>query len=379
MSNQQGEHRWSQWESASGLRRRVQQSIERHRVAATATPERYLEQKREELARELEGKKLIYLDTKHWVNLCHVLVQSPVRAPVYDVILGLLEALRQNGRICCPVSAALFSELMKQNDPSTRQLTARLMDFLSGGVCLQNWLDLAKAEFGRHICRTLQIHTFGEDSFPTWTKVGYWAGEHTFEFTGETEGDSAMLEKVYLDLRWEMTCEDYQSMPDWTATPDAFGVAWVAEFEKSKAYQAQVKQSFPKLVRAKRGQLLAVLKDTLLPMLALCQSAPGTPSEHVAAVLDPIYEGRDPQALPALEVVAGLDAALTLETTRKVQANDMEDYHHAAQALPYCDALFCDKFMAQKLRSGQLDFANVYQTEIGSRPEEIVAYLKSFS
>ena len=64
---------------------------------------------------------------------------------------------------------------------------------------------------------------------------------------------------------------------------------------------------------------------------------------------------------------------------RKVQANEMEDYLHVAQALPYCDALFCDNFMAQKLRPKPLEFGNVYQTEIGSRSEEIVAYLESLS
>lgn len=376
MSGEQQESDWAQWAASSEFQRRVQRSVEKHRGTAATTPERYLEQRRAELARELEGKKLIYLDTKHWVNLCHVLVQRPKREPLYDLILGLLEELRQKGRICCPVSATLFSELMKQGDPSTRRPTARIMDFLSGGVCLQNWLDLAKAEFGRHICRTLRIRTV-EVSFPTWTKVGYWAGEHTFEFPDETDEDSAMLEKVYVDLRWEMTCEDYQSMPDWTPTPDVFGAAWVAESEKSKAHQAQVKKDFPKLVREKREQLLAVLKDTLLPMLALCRSTPGTPDEHVVAVLDPIYKGQDSNALPSLEILAGLDAALNLEITRKVQANDMEDYLHAAQALPYCNALFCDKFMAQKLGNKPLDFGRTYQTKIGSRPEEIADYLKS--
>jgi hypothetical protein len=117
----------------------------------------------------------------------------------------------------------------------------------------------------------------------------------------------------------------------------------------------------------------------LLPMLALCQNLPGSPDDHVTAVLDPIYEGCDPRALPSVEVVAGLDAAIALESTRKVQANDMLDYLHAAQALPYCDVLFCDNFMAHKMRNSPLEFGKIYDTEIGSRPEEIVAYLKGLT
>ncbi|HMJ67085.1 MAG TPA: hypothetical protein VK615_17205 [Candidatus Binatia bacterium] len=81
--------------------------------------------------------------------------------------------------------------------------------------------------------------------------------------------------------------------------------------------------------------------------------------------------------MPSLEVVASLDAALTLDTAKKVQANDMEDYLHAAQALPYCDALFCDDFMALKLRNKPLEFGKHYQTEIASHPDELLAHLKS--
>ena len=45
------------------------------------------------------------------------------------------------------------------------------------------------------------------------------------------------------------------------------------------------------------------------------------------------------------------------------------------QALPYCDALFCDNFIAQKALSRPLDCGKIYKTEIGSRPEEIAAHL----
>jgi hypothetical protein len=364
---------WARWEEATGFKSRVQQLVEKHLNNARLAASEYLAGRRARLSHELEDKQIIYLDTKHWVNLCNVVVQSPQAGPAYDQILGLLELLRRKGRICCPISATLFLELMKQDDPSTRQSTARLMDFLSGGVCLQNWLNLAKAEFGRHICRTLHNAQVDETEFPTWTKIGYWSGEHRIEFPNEVVINSAVMEKVYIDLRWEMTCDEYQSMPGWIPIPDSFAVAWIAESEQAKARQAQTGLSFHKLARARRAQLLQALKETLFPMLALCRNAPGTANDHVAAVLDPIYEARDPQALPLLEIVAGLDAVVQLDTKRKVQANDLEDYLHAAQALPYCDAFFCDNFMSQKLRSKQLEFGRVYKTEIGSRPEEIVA------
>ena len=308
-----------------------------------------------------------------------MVVQSKNLLPIYDEILGRLEHFRQKGRICCPVSSPLFLELMKQRDDTTRQATARIMDFLSGGVCLQNWLDLAKAEFANHVCRTFAIAQADHPQFSFWTKCGFWVGEHTFKFPELAAEDSDLLERLYIDLRWELTLEHYQAMPNWTPTPDGLADAWVKESESAQARQIQNKSSFQDLVRQRRRQLLAVLTQQLLPLMALCRNVPGSPDDHVTAALDPIYEGRAPNAVPSLEVIAGLDAAISQEANRKVQANDMLDYLHAAQALPNCDALFCDNFMAQKMRNKPLQFGKLYSTEIGSRPEEILQFLKGLN
>ena len=258
---------WARWEETTGFRRRVQQLAEKHRADPITTPEAYLAQKRAGLARELEGRTLIYLDTKHWVHLCHVVVQSPRLLPIYQEILGLLELLRQKGCICCPVSSSLFEELMKQDDGATRLATAQMMDCMSRGVCVRYWLELVQLEFAKHVHRTLRGDDPDEAKFPTWTKAAYWAGEHTVEFPELPKEDSALMEKVYIDLRWHLTFEEYQNMPDWIPIPDEFAVEWVEEFSKARVSQVGPKPSVSKLVQHLRFQLLSALKDELVLML----------------------------------------------------------------------------------------------------------------
>jgi hypothetical protein len=266
---------------------------------------------------------------------------------------------------------------MKQDDSATRLATARMMDYLSGGACLRYWLELAQFEFVKHVHRTLRGDNLDDATLPTWTKAGYWAGEHTVEFPELPNDGNVLMEKVYIDLRWDMTFAEYQAMPDRIPIPDAFANAWVTEVTKSKIKHTDSKPSFNSLVRRNRHQLLSSLKDQLVPMLpGLCHGLPGNPEDHIVALLNPIYEGRDPNALPSVEIIAALDAIITLELTRKAQANDMLDFVHAAQALPHCDALFCDNFMAQKMRNKPLEFGKLYHTEIGSHPDEVVGYLK---
>ena len=368
---------WERWWAEAGLQSRLDEAFRKHLSSPETTFDEHLAKRRVDLNHELEGKKLVYMDTKHWVNLCHVVLKTRHATPLYTEVFGLLKLLRQKSRICCPVSATLFEELMRQTDKSTRQATAQVMDSLGGGACLQNWLDLAKAEFGRHICQLFQIEKDQEMFFPIWTKVGYRQGESSFEFLENTAEKSVALEKAFFDVEWDMSLEQAQSMPGWIPTPDSFSAAWVQEARRAKHHQAQSPRNFKQLVQDRRRQLLSAFKSTLLPLLALCRGIPGSPKEQVAAVFDPIYQGKNPNAMPSLEVVAALDAAITLDTRRGVQANDLEDYIHAAQALPHSDALFCDNFMAQQLRTKPLEFGMVYRIEIGSRPEEILGYLKT--
>jgi hypothetical protein len=58
-----------------------------------------------------------------------------------------------------------------------------------------------------------------------------------------------------------------------------------------------------------------------------------------------------------------------------VTPNDMLDFRHAALAIPYCDAVFCDGPMAVRLRSKPCQFGQVFGTKILGRPAEIIEYL----
>ncbi len=278
---------WERWYTTVDCHCRVQGFADKHRANPHLSPDEYLAQKRAELAGDLADKKLIYLDTKYWVNLRHVVTQSPLLIPIYDEILGRLELLRQKKRICCPTSSPLFEELMKQNDIATRLATARIMDYLSGGVCVQNWLHLIEMEFARHVYRTLRGGRTNEATFPIWTKAGYWAGEHTVTFPHLPGQNSAAMMKAYIDLRWNMTFAEYQAMPDWTPISDEGIAAWVKAADQRKAQPAEAKPKFEQLVKNYRADLLGALKDEFLKWFTMCSGLPGTPEDHVAACTRP--------------------------------------------------------------------------------------------
>jgi hypothetical protein len=81
-----------------------------------------------------------------------------------------------------------------------------------------------------------------------------------------------------------------------------------------------------------------------------------------------------PQNFPSFQIIAGITAADML-STMKFDGHDIFDFYHAALAIPYCDALFCDNPMATRLRNKPCQFGKIYDTQILRRPEEIRDYL----
>ena len=82
-----------------------------------------------------------------------------------------------------------------------------------------------------------------------------------------------------------------------------------------------------------------------------------------------------PWAIPPFQIKASIIATM-MRSNRVFEASDVHDIDHAASAIPYCSAFFCDKKMKILPREKPLEFDKVYSTVILSIPEEIMAYLK---
>jgi hypothetical protein len=354
-------------------------SIERHLRETHVSAENYLAEKRAELADYLADKKLIYLDTCHWVNLRHVMLQSPKLQAPYDHILWTLEYLRRKERICCPLSQALFEELMKQTDPASRAATANLMDYLSGGVCVQIWIDLICLEWRQHVARILLGRSDVETVVNGFTKAGFWAGEHFIEQFPLPECPPSVGRKLYLDMRWAMTFHDYQALPGYTPTPDSMTEAFVNSASANREKALQNKSRFADLVVKDRISIVNSMKDDFFSILTeMCPATRITADLNVSALMRHLIDQPTPWNMPSFQIVAGAGAAMTAKG-QKTRPHDALDIIHAAGAIPYCDAYFCDNPMASLLCGKPLEYHKAYDTTILSQPPEITAYLDAIS
>jgi hypothetical protein len=347
--------------------------IEKHLTSPHITAEQYLAEKRAELPAFVAGKTLIYFDVCHCIEIRHVILRSPKAKPTYSSILERLQELRRQDKIICPMSCASFEELMKQDDPITRSATARVMDHLSGGICILQWIHLTGLEWEHHIAHTLlkldrEINPF--------TKLGFWAGEHILEYVALPEPDKTVREKLYVDRRWALSFAEHQAAPGFSKPPGALLEGFAMDGEARRNRQTVQPSTFADLARSRRRHLFLSLHADFfesLRRLHPVQSAEAA-AAAINAVADPLIDQPIPWTVPSLQVFADIEAAATFHR-RKIVENDLYDFLHAAEAIPYCDAFFCDAPLANLLRNKppQLDLA--YNTVIRSRPDEILEYL----
>lgn len=157
--------------------KQLQQSFDKHKAQPDLSADAYLRRQHFALQKALKGRKLIYLDTNHWIGLRHVLLASRHAQDEYAEALFLLNDLVQKEIVLCPISFPLFLELMKQTDLETRGVTAELMEAFSGGVCFRFPEELQKLELRQHVMKAVLGSKAPDLKEWIWTKVGYVAGE----------------------------------------------------------------------------------------------------------------------------------------------------------------------------------------------------------
>jgi hypothetical protein len=129
-----------------------------------------------ELGRWIAGRKKVYLDACYWIIIRDMALGVRTGA-VEQKLLHFLRRGVARGDLICPISAAMFMELMKQPyTPERRIATAALIDELSFGVSMILPKIVVGTEIHSFLLRTLR----GGELYPMqeliWTKVSYSLG-----------------------------------------------------------------------------------------------------------------------------------------------------------------------------------------------------------
>jgi hypothetical protein len=354
-----------------------------------STPAEYLRNRELELGQEVAGKVRVYLDTKFWILFRDHVLEREVHPDIGNLYKKLSELVSE-GRLICPVSAYSIAEVQTQADENTRLATARVMDELSLSTSLhkeETRIPLEVREFlelpvGDTKSRFNLLHR-------VWTRPR-WVG-YPFDAGGDDSPPEHRLaaRKAAVDAAWACTILDFISQATGALPMRAFAEEITPILNEDKTDRAERPERFKKIFL---GQLMnpleiyspfieGVLDQILEEETGITFGAADKDTAHsqgtvASTIWRAFKEERAGKHLPFFRILPWTLTTYVIDGDRQYKANDIDDFYHAAAALPYCHLFLTEKSMAHLLTSKPLEFNRLYTTRVAAKPADAIKALE---
>lgn len=365
-------------------------SFDFHRANGHISIDRHVKRRVVELGRSIESRIPIYLDVNFWI----LLRDATLNSNRSDSGIELLRLLRQGvacGAAFCPASDAVFLELLKQADPSSRVAMARLIDDLSLGVTLLH----GEARMGTEVVHF--IHSFENDAslhplhHLVWSKLSYVLGPrhpHSPQFDAETQ---LVVQKAFFDHLWNIPLATLIGMIDKVPNAKSLRLDDISRMlTEGNARHADELRSFQQALRAELQGVADLCAD--MAVQAVSDLAISKGGVEIVPKTQQWKQSRamcvnllthalttKPEArlkLRSLYIQAALHAALRWDKARPFKGNDFYDFNHAAAALGYCRAFFTEQPLRDLITSNKLRFDQIFDCRVISGASAAIAFLR---
>lgn len=365
-------------------------TLEEHLQSPNESVQGYLRSKCLGLAGSLEGKRLVYLDTKFWLILRDV-EMGRSRSP--DSVLLHQHACQLKDKNLClyPISQDVFLEVMKQSDDTTRAATARLIDQLSDGISFISPQERVGLEALQFVAEKTGLDVYPVERL-VWTKIVYALGFITPQTNLEPEVDTA-IQKAFIDQMWVARLADMVAMIGFDAdAAKLLSIDIADEQNEGKFKHAHENCSFPEMFLSELAGLLDVWEPELrrvMPRLRELKTGyrmsereilEANSAESVSKMIYNLFRLKKLSTeLPTFRVMSGLHAAARWDKKRKFQNNDFHDFQHAAAALPYTDYFFTEKNLAHLTTQKMTAYDRLYGCTVVATVSEALRCLREIN
>jgi hypothetical protein len=345
-----------------------------------------------DLGRGLHAKKMIYLDIKFWIHLREVLL-GRCREEEERSLLHLLQTLVGKGKIVCPISIDLVSELLKQEDPVTRSATVELMENLSGGIAIISY----EKRLGTEIAFLIRSMNSNAELHPVrdlvWTKASFLYGAI---FPSNPRWDKAMemtIQKGFFDHLWSLPASKIiESLAGGPMADSAHRNALAARLSDESLQHAGTLKSFQHTYRMEVQGIAPLFSNTALETIGeMFRETTGeepNPSLKDRRTFDQMWtnlltSGSKKDAmkdiLRTLHISAALHADVRWNKRQRLKANDLWDFSHATAALAYCDLFLTERPLRARVMASHLELDKRYGCHVVATAPEATDFLLQIS
>ena len=326
------------------------------------------------------ARERIYLDKCFWIHLRDARTNKSDHPSARLLLSSLTRGVRE-GRQVCPISDALFLELLKQMDLGSRAATAELIDELSCGVTLVPHPTRVATEVA-HFLHAAANHSVHALEHLVWSKVTNVLGVQHPVANAFPPEEQLVIQKAFFDHMWDIPLSKMLHVIGNASPPKSSYPGLASRLNRENAEHAPGMKSFAQVYRDEiNGSLelaAPVACDVMQDMASKAARRPIAESEGErdvafklalaflrAAMNKPVAK----RALRTLHLGALLHAATRWNRTQKLDANDLFDFHHAEAALGYCDVFLTDGPMHSLLTQKHLEIERDFPCRIISSVE----------
>lgn len=336
-----------------------------------------------DLQRDLEEAvaelRSVFLDVNFWIDCRDAKFDADASEGKRHLYQALLAGVGE-GRLFCPISSDILTELTKQDDQGFAA-TMAVIDELTLGVSLvphrERMVIEAERFIGRFDAAMAATHR------PIWTAFVFAFGYQDLW----PPAPAARTENVLLTMTrggWTMP-PSRGVAPLRSAVTNAKEESEQAAARLNKGFEdhRELSATFASVLADEMGGAADLLADTLCSeydrMAGIAGAAPSDRGVRniltqmaAAGMLKP--EGR--RAFGSIVVPATLYAAFRTEKQRRVKPNDVFDFRHAAAALPHCNAFFTEGKLGRLMASGHVALTRSYPCRVASDPAAALRVLE---
>lgn len=351
--------------------------------------DRYARSRQIDLARSIQSRKKVYLDTRFWIIARNV-VQGETVTQAESAWFERLRRGVADGRLICPISDSAFLEIMDQTFSASRRLaTAALVDELSLGVCLTRGETRAATEIAHYLYRMKGNTDLYDMQELVWTKVSYVLGNMHPTLPELGAALEVEMQKEVFDLLWGKSLTEMVSTIGPAAPPEGedLGLAASTIDADIKLHLGSLKsyrQTYrDEIVGAADSCCPFAMEWFELEAEKAGHGSPvkGSPEWDAAALMSrnllaaAFAKPETKYALRYMHVQATMHAAFRWNKGAKFTSNHFFDIEHACAALSYCDAFFTEAFLANVANARHTGLTDLNGCHTTSSPEEAIQIL----
>ena len=338
------------------------------------------------LGQALARRRGIYLDMNYWIKL-----RDASQGRGTTTSRHLLSVLRrgvEEGVVFCPISEAVFIELMKQEDLASRLATASLIDGLSLGATLALETERISTEI-RYFVNWVNGRG---NPYPmghwVWRKIGCVLGPvrpnpPALDSTGRLD-----FQKLFFYRMWTISLREMVESMDDGEGPDLDpdqGIK-VTDINRETARHADELHSFEQAYNNEArgiadsfGDVAASAMVSLAARDGIVLSQP-SPEDRLEAenlwkhaLFYALKKNKARDVLRTLHIDASLHAAFRWDKRRELHSNDLDDFTHAKAALAYCHAFFTERSLRSVITSKPLALDRLYDCHVATGEDDALA------